>query len=58
MTLTLRLLGVELLHFEISTEPPEDDDTERDLSGGNTTSEAIGFTASPGIQRWEQGADL
>lgn len=32
MTLTVRLLGLELLHIALATDPP--DDEARDLSGG------------------------
>ena len=41
MTLTVRLLGLEILHVDLSTEPDEDEDTARDLSGGTMTSERI-----------------
>jgi hypothetical protein len=50
MTLTLRLFGLEILHVEASTDPPdEDEDTERDLSGGTLTAERI--DAGP-TDRW------
>ena len=59
MRLTIRLLGLGLLDVEISTDPAGDDyDTDRDLSGGSTTSYPIGFTPSPGDQRWEKGVEL
>lgn len=49
MRLTLRILGLDLLDLELSTdapaEPDEDEDFSRDLSGGTTYSSAMGFTA-------------
>ena len=39
MRLTIRLLGAEVLH--LSTEPDADEDTARDLSGGNLGSDRI-----------------
>ena len=39
MRLTIRLLGAEVLH--VTTEPEPDEDTARDLSGGNLGSERI-----------------
>ena len=53
MRLTVRLFGLDLLDVELSTETPAEDDVERDLSGGTTASMPMGFTASPGDQRWE-----
>ena len=41
MTLTLRILGVEILHVDLCTDPAEDDDPARDLSGGTITAERI-----------------
>lgn len=46
MRLAVTFLGLDLFSLEITTD--EDDDTERDLSGGATTSTAVGFTA-----KWE-----
>lgn len=56
MRLTLRVLGLDLLDVEFTTDSA--DDAERDLSGGSTTADFIGFTPSSGTQRWEPGADL
>lgn len=41
MNLIVRLLGLELLAVEISTDPPAEDDLSRDLSGGNLGSDRI-----------------
>lgn len=40
MHLTLRILGLELVHVEISTDDDQDD-TSRDLSGGSLGSDAL-----------------
>lgn len=48
MRLTLRVLGLDLLDFEVSTDSPSpepDDDTARDLSGGTLASTPVGFVA-------------
>lgn len=50
MRLVVRLLGLDLLDVELSTEPGcdghgEEDDFSRDLSGGTTYASAMGFTA-------------
>jgi hypothetical protein len=52
---TLRILGLDIIDAELSTEAPsvEPEDPERDLSGGTLTSTPIGFTAQPRDQRWE-----
>ena len=39
MRLTIRLLGTEVFH--VSTDPEPEDDTARDLSGGNLGSDRI-----------------
>lgn len=58
MRLTVRVLGLDLLDVELSTDTDQgDDDTARDLSGGTSSSYPIGFTPSPGDQRWERGVD-
>lgn len=51
MNLTLRLLGVEVLH--LSTDPPalEPDDTARDLSGGTLGH----YPAEAGPTDWHMG---
>lgn len=54
MNLTVRVLGLELFSLDISTEDAAEDGAE--LAGGATTSYPLGFTASPGDQRWESGA--
>lgn len=45
MRLTIRLLGLDLLDVEMSTDSPspEPDDTARDLSGGTTAATPISF---------------
>ena len=47
MRLTIRLLGLDLLDVDLSTDSPspEPDDTSRDLSGGTTASTPMGFVA-------------
>jgi len=48
MRLTVRLLGLDLLDVELSTDatsPAPDDDCSRDLSGGTTAAMPMGFTA-------------
>ena len=48
--LTVRLLGVEVLHVEL---------TDGDDSGpGDVVSQPVGFVQSPGDQRWEPCPDL
>lgn len=48
--LTVRLLGVEVLHVEL---------TDGDDSGpGDVVSQPVGFVQSPGDQRWETSPDL
>ena len=58
--LVVRVLGLDLLDIDLSTDSPspEPDDTARDLSGGTTCTNIVGFTASPGDQRWEKAPDL
>ena len=41
MRLTLRMFGLEILHLDAATEDEPDDDTARDLSGGNLTADRI-----------------
>ena len=48
--LTVRLLGVEVLHVEL---------TDGDDSGpGDVVSQPVGFVQSPGDQRWETSPEL
>lgn len=54
MRLSFWFLGVEL--FDADGGGAEQD-PEADLSGGTTASYPIGFTPSPGDQRWESGVD-
>lgn len=51
VTITVRLLGLELLHVEMNTETADNND-----GPGDCTTNLFGFTASPGDQRWEAGA--
>jgi len=53
MRVTLRILGLALIDLEASTEdtPIADDWTD----SGTTTATPIGFSPSPGDQRWEAG---
>lgn len=54
MRLTIRALGLELLDIHVSTE----EETADDYDGSGTTSAyPVGFTPSPGDQRWETGVD-
>lgn len=55
MRFILHVLGLEVLDIEISTDPVEEDDTDRRV--GEVTSFPVGFTPSPGDQRWEKCAD-
>lgn len=41
MHLTVRILGLELLHIELATETDDPDHKARDLSGGSLGSEAL-----------------
>lgn len=52
MRLTVRVLGLELLSIDASTEDEAPDDTARDLSGGTLASTPVGFSA-----RWERPDD-
>lgn len=54
MNLTVRVLGLELFALEITTDGAPSEGAE--LAGGTTTAYPLGFTASPGDQRWESGA--
>lgn len=49
MRLVIRLLGLDLLDVELTTDSPVyetgEDDHSRDLSGGTTYASAMGFTA-------------
>jgi hypothetical protein len=54
VVLTLRVLGLELLHVEVST----DDPPPQQSGPGDCTTTPIGFAPSHGDQRWERGADL
>ena len=52
--LTVRLLGVEVLHVDLT-----DDSADGPGDGpGDVVSQPVGFTASPGDQRWETSPDL
>lgn len=51
MRLTIRILGLEILQLEATT----DDDNGTDP--GDCTTTPIGFTPTPGDQRWEPGTD-
>ena len=50
MSITVRFLGLELFHVEMSTDAADND------GPGDCTTTLFGFTASPGDQRWETGA--
>ncbi len=52
----MRVLGLELLALEITTDA-EEATRGAELAGGTTTAYPLGFTASPGDQRWETGVD-
>lgn len=51
MRLTLRVLGLDIVDLELTTEPTSpgletaEDDFSRDLSGGTTYASPMGFTA-------------
>lgn len=51
MRLAIRLLGLDLLTVEVSTD-------EADEQAGECTTYPVGFAPSPGDQRWERGVDL
>lgn len=54
MRLAITVLGRDLLTLEITTTT-----TEQQADGpGDCTSYPVGFTASPGDQRWDRGAEL
>ena len=58
MILTVRLLGVEVLHVEL-TDVLHVELTDGDDSGlGDVVSQPVGFVQSPGDQRWETSPDL
>ena len=40
MRLTIRILGLELLDIDLSTDARDDEDKARDLSGGSLSSDA------------------
>ena len=41
MRLVLRVLGLELIDLDFTTEAPAEDDTARDLSGGTTVAYSL-----------------
>ena len=52
--LTVRLLGVEVLHVELT-----DDSADGPGDGpGDVVSQPVGFVPSPGDQRWETSPEL
>lgn len=51
MRLVIRLLGAEVIAIETGPEAKDD-------GRGDCTTYPVGFTASPGDQRWETGRDL
>lgn len=53
MRLTLRLLGVEVLHITTDPLEPDYEDDGDALNGGTTPSYPVGFTPTPGDQRLE-----
>lgn len=56
MRLTIRFLGLELFTLEASTDDTPDDGAE--LAGGTTSAMPMGFTPTPGDQRWEKAPEL
>lgn len=54
MTLTLRELGLELIHLEVSID--QGDEAECDEPGSCTTY-PVGFVGSGGDQAWEAGVE-
>ncbi len=50
MILTVRLLGVEVLHVELTDDSAD--------GPGDVVSQPVGFVQSPGDQRWEPCPDL
>lgn len=58
MRLTIRVLGLEFLSIEASTDEDAAEETEGgELAGGTTSAYPLGFCASPGDQRWEKGVE-
>lgn len=53
MRLAVTLLGLDLLTIDLTT-----GDGDNGSDPGDCTSFPIGFTASPGDQRWERSAEL
>ena len=56
MRFSIRVLGLELLTIEASTDDGAPAVDGEELAGGTTSAYPIGFCASPGDQRWESGA--
>ena len=54
MILTVRLLGVEVLHVDLTDDSA---DGPGDVPG-DVVSQPVGFVPSPGDQRWETSPDL
>lgn len=50
--LTIRVLGCEVLHIDTDR-----DDRQSQPDRGDCTTYPIGFTPSPGDQRWERGLE-
>lgn len=62
MRVAIRILGVDLFDFTLATDSPSDSPSPEpegaELAGGTLSSYPVGFTSSPGDQRWESCADL
>jgi hypothetical protein len=60
MRLVIRVMGLDLLDVELTTatEPEAEDDPAAALNGGSTGAMPMGFTPSPGDQRWQKSAEL
>lgn len=53
MRLAITFLGLDLLSIDVTT----DTDTDNGTDPGDCTTYPIGFTPSPGDQRWERGLE-
>lgn len=57
MRFAVRMLGLELLSIEASTEDATEETEGEELAGGTTSAYPVGFSASAGDQAWEAGVE-
>lgn len=58
MRVTLRLLGLEIIDLNLTTDSDDNEAEETEDRVADHVGTLIGFTPSPGDQRWEPCADF